>query len=105
MYSYLLGIRPQDLSKPPGANDPVPASSSQEVEELVSLKAGSNSIRELDVEFGAFGALKTIDVSSIGSREQTYLLPTPARIPADMTLSSAETSSNPFQTPLRTSSD
>ena len=37
-----------------------------EPEELVGFKAADNEIRELDIEIGAFGALKSIDVSRRG---------------------------------------
>lgn len=35
-------------------------------EELTSFKAGDNRILELDIEFGAFGGLRTLDVSLLG---------------------------------------
>lgn len=34
-----------------------------EPEELVGFKASENELRGLDVEFGAFGGLKSVDVS------------------------------------------
>jgi hypothetical protein len=42
-----------------------------EPEELVSLRAGGNEIDKVEVEVGAFGGLKVIDVSweLIGLRE------------------------------------
>ncbi|KAK4689115.1 hypothetical protein P7C73_g1000, partial [Tremellales sp. Uapishka_1] len=89
VYTKFLGIPPDSLSHPPSpprpsANLPrlsglhigeeasreqVFGKSSEqreeewvEPEELISFKAGENSIQVLDVEIGAFGGLKTIDL-------------------------------------------
>lgn len=93
MYTALLGIPADQLSNPPPAeqaddsikgltsslstqlslqggasrerafNQPVKQAEWTEPEELVSLRAEGNRIKEIDIEIGSFGGLKVIDVS------------------------------------------
>ena len=92
IYTRLLGISPSDLSRPPSAtptperkpNDPSrsarpgagPGDSREQVfslpgrevdwgeaTELTAFKAGENTLTELEKEIGAFGGLKSIDMS------------------------------------------
>ena len=62
VYTDLLELDVASLSRPPIEKHETPKEDRSEPEELVGLKASNNEIRELDLEIGAFGGLKSIDV-------------------------------------------
>lgn len=91
VYTELLGLAAEELSRPPPKEEvpqhivpkrvealsfddteenkhnvfgtPPPKQRWREPEELTSFRAGFNMIKEIEVELGLFGGLKTLDVS------------------------------------------
>lgn len=96
IYTELLGLPAEELSRPPPKEMPTqhlgpkrvdalvfedteenkhnvfgtppPKPRWREPEELTSFRAGYNMIKEVEVELGLFGGLKTLDVRGLGKR-------------------------------------
>jgi hypothetical protein len=63
VYTTFLGISPRDLSNPPDVAEKGDAVGVYgDVEEIVSWKAGSNEVEEVEKEIGGFGGLKVFEV-------------------------------------------